>query len=293
MRNFNKLAVALATTSLLAFSASAQQRPTAITNARILTMEGKAIDMGMIVIRKGKIEAVGKNVKVPPGSKIIDAKGGTVMPGFVNAHSRAGLGGGRAAAPARNPFGRRGRRFGGFRTSRSSGPGRNNAAAKVAASIYPRQKIFRELLASGITTVALAPTGTGFPGQAALLQLTGKTRDDLIANDTLFLAVNPANNTKAKKLLKDTFAAAKKVVDERKKPKVVPKKPEVKSKTPTKKPTTKTPAPKTGTKKTETPKPGPTPPKKDPKQDKTKKPATPTKKPATAKKPTKRKSTLR
>ena len=258
------------TATVVALSACASiaqgSRPTAITHARIVTMEGKTIEMGTVLIRHGKIQAVGAKVKVPPGARIIDAKGGTVMPGLVSAYSRAGLSGARRATPTITIGGRRrGRRpFGGAR--QSTGPGRNSAAKKVALAIYPRQKVFHELLESGGTTVALAPTGTGFPGQGALLDLTGKTRDKLVVDDTAFLAVNPANNTKTKKLLKETFEKAKKLVAERKKPKT-PVKPVKKTpaktpaKTPTKKPTEKK---GTGT----PPKPVPTPPKPTPKPPK-------------------------
>ncbi len=251
------------TATVVALSACASiaqgSRPTAITHARIVTMEGKTIEMGTVLIRHGKIQTVGANVKVPPGARIIDAKGGTVMPGLVSAYSRAGLSGARKATTTITIGGRRrGRRpVGGAR--RSTGPGRNSAATKVALAIYPRQKVFHELLQSGVTTIALAPTGTGFPGQGALLDLTGKTRDKLVVDDTAFLAVNPSNNTKTKKLFKETFEKAKKLVAERKKPKT-PVKPVKKTpaKTPAKKPTEKK---GTGT----PPKPVPTPPKPKPK----------------------------
>ena len=251
------------TATVVALSACASiaqgSRPTAITHARIVTMEGKTIEMGTVLIRHGKIQTVGANVKVPPGARIIDAKGGTVMPGLVSAYSRAGLSGARKATTTIT-IGRRrrGRRpVGGAR--QSTGPGRNSAATKVALAIYPRQKVFHELLQSGVTTIALAPTGTGFPGQGALLDLTGKTRDKLVVDDTAFLAVNPSNNTKTKKLFKETFEKAKKLVAERKKPKT-PVKPVKKTpaKTPAKKPTEKK---GTGT----PPKPVPTPPKPKPK----------------------------
>ena len=105
-----RAALLLAGISLACGTAQAQgQRPIAIVNANILTMEGKPIQMGMVLFRNGKIVEVGKKVKVPAGAKIIDAKGGTVMPGLVSAYSRAGLSGGRQ--PARQVFRFRGRRI--------------------------------------------------------------------------------------------------------------------------------------------------------------------------------------
>jgi imidazolonepropionase-like amidohydrolase len=228
------------------------QRPVAILNANILTMEGKPIQLGMVLFRNGKIVDVGKKVKVPAGAKIIDAKGGTVMPGLVSAYSRAGLSGS-SSRVSRIPF--RYRRWRPGRSSRSSSSGGSNRAAKkVVTGLYARQKIFRELLEQGVTTLALTPSGTGFPGQGAILDPSGKTLDELTLDDAAFLMVNPANNTKTKKLLKDTFEKAKKVLEERKKPapKPAPAKPKTPAKKPaaTKKPTSK-PTPKPGEKKKE------------------------------------------
>ena len=184
--------------ALLNAGTAQASRPFAITNARILTMEGSTIERGTVLIRHGKIQEVGEKVKVPAGAKILDAKGGTLMPGLVSAYSRVGLGGGPPRS-TRIPRGFGGRR--GFRMPRSrpnSGSGRNSAATKVAQSIYARQKIFHQMLEAGVTSLALSPTGTGFPGQGALLNLEGKTRDSLVMDDTVFVSVNPANNTKAK-----------------------------------------------------------------------------------------------
>jgi imidazolonepropionase-like amidohydrolase len=56
----------------------------AITNARILTM-GPAgeIDHATVVVRDGKIAAVGAAVTAPAGARVIDAHGGVVTPGLV------------------------------------------------------------------------------------------------------------------------------------------------------------------------------------------------------------------
>ena len=64
---------------------------TAITNARIFPISGPAIERGTIVIRGNRIEAVGANVAVPAGAQVIDAKGGEVYPGFIDARTSIGL----------------------------------------------------------------------------------------------------------------------------------------------------------------------------------------------------------
>ncbi|HTF56432.1 MAG TPA: hypothetical protein VK661_04130, partial [Planctomycetota bacterium] len=54
---------------------------------RIITVSGEDITDGVIVIRAGKIEAVGKGIEVRWDAKVLDATKQVVMPGFVEAHT--------------------------------------------------------------------------------------------------------------------------------------------------------------------------------------------------------------
>jgi imidazolonepropionase-like amidohydrolase len=55
--------------------------------ARIIDGTGKPpIENATLLIRNGRIEAVGKHVKVPAGTERIDATGKTIIPGLINAH---------------------------------------------------------------------------------------------------------------------------------------------------------------------------------------------------------------
>src|SRR5436853_7648430 len=55
--------------------------------ARIIDGTGKpAIENATLLIRNGRIEAVGRRVKIPAKAKRIDATGKTIMPGIINAH---------------------------------------------------------------------------------------------------------------------------------------------------------------------------------------------------------------
>ena len=66
----------------------------AITGGTVLTMAGETIPDGTIVVRDGRIEAVGGGIRPPPGAHVIDAAGGWVMPGIVDAHSHIATAGG-------------------------------------------------------------------------------------------------------------------------------------------------------------------------------------------------------
>ncbi|SRR5579883_2310310 len=60
---------------------------TAFLNARVIDGTGSpAIEKATILIRDGKIAAVGKKVKIPKDAERIDASGKTILPGLVNAH---------------------------------------------------------------------------------------------------------------------------------------------------------------------------------------------------------------
>jgi hypothetical protein len=69
-------------------AAPAQSSPppaaTAIVNARIIDGSGNAPFEGTVVLRGDRIAEVGRSVKPPEGARVIDAQGGTVMPGFVD-----------------------------------------------------------------------------------------------------------------------------------------------------------------------------------------------------------------
>src|SRR6187549_263585 len=58
----------------------------AITNARIIVGSGQVIDSGTIVVRGGKIAAVAAGAAPTQGLTVIDAKGMSAMPGFIDGH---------------------------------------------------------------------------------------------------------------------------------------------------------------------------------------------------------------
>lgn len=74
-----------------AIASPAVAQTVAVTNARILTA-GPAgeIASGTVVLRDGKIAAVGAGVAIPAGAQVIDAKGGVVTPGFIASDSLLG-----------------------------------------------------------------------------------------------------------------------------------------------------------------------------------------------------------
>ncbi len=86
-----KRLVSLAVLAAAIAAPAAAAQTVAVTNARILTA-GPAgeIASGTVLLRDGKIAAVGAGVAIPAGAQVIDAKGGVVTPGFIAADSLLG-----------------------------------------------------------------------------------------------------------------------------------------------------------------------------------------------------------
>jgi imidazolonepropionase-like amidohydrolase len=63
-------------------------RAIAIRGGTVLTVTGGTIQNGVVVLRDGKIAAVGgSNTAIPSGAEIVEAKGRFVTPGIIDAHS--------------------------------------------------------------------------------------------------------------------------------------------------------------------------------------------------------------
>lgn len=98
-----KLAISIC--AVFTFSASAQQSYPALgipyrhdlsyvfKNATIHTDHKTVIDSAMLIIKKGVIESVGKNLAIPPGAVIQDLKGMHIYPSFVEPYSSYGISG--------------------------------------------------------------------------------------------------------------------------------------------------------------------------------------------------------
>jgi imidazolonepropionase-like amidohydrolase len=63
-----------------------------ITNARIVVANGTVIERGSIVVRGGKIVSVAPGAPAATSGQVIDAKGMSAMPGFIDAHRHINTG---------------------------------------------------------------------------------------------------------------------------------------------------------------------------------------------------------
>ena len=102
MRSILQPARALAAVAVLAaaaVSAGAQVRMTVppqtetvvLRGATIHTVTNGVIENGTIVLEAGKIKAIGANIAVPPGAKVVDLTGKHIYPGLIDAYSTVGI----------------------------------------------------------------------------------------------------------------------------------------------------------------------------------------------------------
>ena len=64
---------------------------TLIRNATVLTITHGTLQNSDVLIRKGKIAAIGKNLKAAADARVIDATGKYLMPGIIDCHSHSML----------------------------------------------------------------------------------------------------------------------------------------------------------------------------------------------------------
>lgn len=147
----------------------------AIRNARIVTVTGADIDNGTVVIRDGKIEAVGPNVNVPAGAHSIDGRGLSVYPGMIDAGTNMGL--------VEIPQGASG-------TVDTSEVGDLNPNAKAITAVNPHSAHIAVTRVEGITSTLTAPTGGLISGQAALINLLGTAPKEMAVVPQLALVIN-------------------------------------------------------------------------------------------------------
>jgi imidazolonepropionase-like amidohydrolase len=76
---------------VLLAAAISQAEDVAIKGGTILTVTNGTIENGVVLIADGKIAAIGQDIAIPYGAKVIDATGKYVMPGIIDAHTHIAL----------------------------------------------------------------------------------------------------------------------------------------------------------------------------------------------------------
>jgi len=133
-------------------------RATLIRNATLLTAAGPVIRNGSILLRDGKIVAVGANVAAPADAvTVIDAHGKYVTPGIIDIHSHVGD----YPAPSVSAH-----------ADGNEATNPNTANVWAEHSVWPQDPQFPRALAGGVTTLQVLPGSANLiGGRSAILKV--------------------------------------------------------------------------------------------------------------------------
>jgi imidazolonepropionase-like amidohydrolase len=140
--------------------------PTAIVGATVFNGAGARIDNGVVLMRDGRIEAVGPGLAVPQGYETVDGRGRWVTPGIIDAHSHLGV-----YASPEVPAHSDGNEL--------TDP--DTAQVWAEHSVWPQDPDFNRARAGGVTTMLVLPgSGNLFGGRGVTLRnVPGRTVQDM------------------------------------------------------------------------------------------------------------------
>ena len=138
----------------------------AIVGGRVVPVTGDPIDGGTVLAEAGRITAVGTDLAVPPGVRVIEAAGRWVLPGFIEAHGHVGVH-------------EEGEGWAGSDTNELTDP--VTAQVRALDAINPADLGFRDAISGGVLAVNINP-GSGNPigGQTVAVKCWGRTVDEMV-----------------------------------------------------------------------------------------------------------------
>ncbi|MFN1835532.1 amidohydrolase family protein [Balneola sp. MJW-20] len=167
MKPIQSLMLALVCSLFLTSGGFSQSTPQVFTGAQIIPISGEPINNGVLIVKDGKITAVGdENTRIPGNADVHDMSGKVIMPGLVDTHSHIGEGDGGDRSAALHPD------------------------VRIMDAIDPRSDTFKKALAGGITSVNIMPgSGHLMSGQTVYLKL--RPADTI---EEMLLVVDEENN---------------------------------------------------------------------------------------------------
>lgn len=150
---------ALAFGAVCAITSSLGAQTIAITGGKVYPVSGPPIEGGTVLIRNGKIAAVGKDIAIPSDAEKIDATGKWVTPGLVNSSTSLGLGDVGFS--------------GGPREVMAKGHDGIAAGFAVWLGFNTQSVMIAPAREGGVTSIMVNPSGGLISGQSAIIDLNG------------------------------------------------------------------------------------------------------------------------
>ncbi len=146
----------------------------AIVNGTVHPVSGPPIEQGTVIIRDGRIAAVGHVLKIPDDARIIDARGLHVWPGIINAATQVGL----------HEIGAVGV------TVDTDEPGIFQPDVLAVSAFHPHSAMVEVTRADGVLTTMLVASRPVIAGQAGIVDLDGWTMPEMLVEAKVGLVVN-------------------------------------------------------------------------------------------------------
>ena len=154
----------------------------AVTGGIVYPVSGPKMDNATVLIRDGRIVAVGPGVSVPGDATRIDARGKWVTPGLIDGGTQLGL----TEISAVNA------------TNEGALRGSDVAAAfNVAEGINPASTLIPVTRIEGVTTTLAAPASGRISGQAVLIDLDGATIEQMLVRSPVGIVVDLSEGSKS------------------------------------------------------------------------------------------------
>ncbi len=143
--------------------------PLLIKNAKLYTITNGVIENGSVLIKDGKIAAVGTDVAAPEGAEVLDATGRVVTPGLVEAHCHLGV--------SEQGIGSEGNDV-----NEMTDPATPHVRA--IDGINPHEEGFRSAIEAGITAAWVTPGSANvIGGMATTVRTWGNTVDEMVLRE--------------------------------------------------------------------------------------------------------------
>lgn len=135
----------------------------AVKGGKIYTADrGKVYKNGILLIKDGKIKAVGKNIRIPSKAKVLDYSNYEIVPGFIDNHSHIGT-----EPENLNEF-----------------PVVFGPQHKILDVLSPDSSFWEKVYKGGVTTVVTGPgSGEVSSGQAVVIKTWGGTIEERVVKE--------------------------------------------------------------------------------------------------------------
>jgi imidazolonepropionase-like amidohydrolase len=136
------------------------------------------IDRAVVLVRDGKIEAIGpaRDVAIPAGYEIVDEGKNWICPGFVDLHCHIAAGNGGLG-------------------DINDGVYLTNPELRAKCTVIPRNPLLQRAVAGGVTSVLFIPgSATNMGGQGVLLKTGLATYEEMVIRDPGSLKLAQAGN---------------------------------------------------------------------------------------------------